>query len=132
MPHCVHKQLAKYEHSPPKQRHNCSYAPEPRNYGKLAQDSTPKPDSPALNASDKKYVQQIVGRFLYYAQAIDLTIIHALNSIAAYSSKPTERTMETVQQLLDYVCSNPNAIICLWQSDMILNVDQYMNISGRW
>ena len=49
-------------------------------------------------------------------------ILHALNSIAADSSKPTKRTMERVRQLLDYMYSNPNAIIRFRRSDMILNV----------
>ena len=85
-------------------------------------DIKPKPDSPALDATGKKYVQQVVGSFLYYTRATDLTILHALNSIAADSSKPTERTMESVQQLIDDIYLNPDAIIGFRRSDMILNV----------
>ena len=110
------------KHSPPKKRQNCPHAPEPKKYGKSAQDITPEPNSPEVDATDKKNVQQVVGSFLYYARAIDMTILHALNSIAADSSKPTERTMERVRKLLDYMYLNPNAIICFRQSDMILNV----------
>ena len=122
MPNYVHKQLTKYNHSPPKKRQNCPYAPEPKKYGKSAQYITPEPECPAVDATDKKYVQQVVGSFLYYARAIDMTILHALNSIAAESSKPTKRAMERVRQLLDYMYSNPNAIIRFRRSDMILNV----------
>ena len=57
MPNYVHKQLTKYDHSPLKKRHNCPYAPEPKKYGKLAQDITPEPDSPTVDATDKTYVQ---------------------------------------------------------------------------
>ena len=96
MPNYVHKQLTKHDHSPSKRRHNCPHAPEKMKYGKLAQDITPEPDSVALNATGKKYVRQVVGSFLYYARAIDLTILRALNSIAADSSKPTERTIDRV------------------------------------
>ena len=51
-----------------------------------------------------------------------MTILHALNSIAADSSKPTERTMERVDQLLDYMHTHPDAGMRYYASDMILNV----------
>jgi hypothetical protein len=51
-----------------------------------------------------------------------MTILHALNSIAAESSKPTDRTMERVEQLLDYMHTYPNAVVRFYASDMILNV----------
>ena len=51
-----------------------------------------------------------------------MTILHALNSIAAESSKPTDHTMERVDQLLDYMHTNPNAAVRYYASDMILNV----------
>lgn len=108
MLHYVHKQLAKYEHPPPKRRHNYPYASEPRKYGTLA--PTVKPDSPALDATYIKYFQHIVRSCLLCT--IDLTILHPLNSIVANSSKSTERTMERVRQLLEYMHSNPNVIIC--------------------
>ena len=79
----VHKQLTKYEDPRPKRQHNCPYAPELRKYGKAAQEIIVKPGSPALDASNKKYVQQVVGSFLYSAWAFDLIIIHLLNAIAA-------------------------------------------------
>ena len=112
MSNYVHKQLTNYERPRPKKQHNCPYAPKPRKYGKLAQYITVEPDSPALNATGKKYVQQVVGSFLYYVQATDLTMLHLLNTFAAESSKPTERTMERVRQLLDYMYLNPNVIMC--------------------
>ena len=55
-------------------------------------------------------------------QAVDTAILHALNLIVAESSKPTERTMERVGQLLNYVHTNPNANVRYHASDMILNV----------
>ena len=37
----------------------------------------------------KKYIQQVVGSFLYYARAVDLTILLYLNAIAAEQANPT-------------------------------------------
>ena len=45
----------------------------------------------------------------------------ALSAIAQDQAKPTEKTMQRVRQLLDYMHTNPNAIICFYASDMILN-----------
>ena len=64
----------------------------------------------------------MVGSFLYYTRAVDMTILSALNAIAGKEANPTERTMEYVRQLLDYMHTNPNAIIHFWRSDMVLNV----------
>ncbi len=49
-------------------------------------------------------------------------ILVALSDIAADSAKPTEKTLQRVYQLLDYMHSNPNAVIRFRVSDMILNV----------
>ena len=67
-------------------------------------------------------IQQVVGSFLYYARAVDLTILVALNDIATESANPTERTMQKVHQFLDYMATHPNAVIRFRRSDMILNV----------
>jgi hypothetical protein len=68
-------------------------------------------ESKSLDKEGKLHVEQVVGSFLYYACAVNMTILHALNSIAADSSKPTVRTMEHVDQLFDYMPINPNAIV---------------------
>ena len=59
---------------------------------------------------------------MYYAHASDLTIVHALSAIASEQAKATIRTLERVQHLLDYMATNPNAIVRFYVSDMILNL----------
>ena len=122
MPNYVAKQLVKYRHKAPKRRQNCPYEPEPRVCGKKAQEAPKKKTSPKVSAEEKKYIQQVVGSFLYYARAVDMTILHALNSIAAEQADPTERTMRRVKQLLDYMHTHQDAVICFYASDMVLNV----------
>lgn len=70
----------------------------------------------------KKIIQQVVGRFLYYVQALDMTILTSLNAIASEHVKPMERTTTRVHQLLDYMGTHPTAVIRFRASDMILNV----------
>ena len=57
-----------------------------------------------------------------YAQAVDLTILQALNAIAAEQAKLTKRTLQHVHQFLDYMATNPDAIIRYRASEMVLNV----------
>jgi hypothetical protein len=66
-------------------------------------------------------VQAIAGT-LYYAQAIDPTILTALSSIPTEQAKPTEETMKKVKQLLDYCATQEEAMITYNASKMILVV----------
>ena len=123
MPNYVHKQLLRYyKQEPPKRPQDCPYEPNPIKYGKNSDKLEPEEQSPFLGKADKKYIQQVIGSFLYYARAIDMTILMALSAIAAEQSKPTERTMQRIRHLLDYMHSNPNATIRFRASDMVLNI----------
>ena len=123
MPNYVHKQLLQYyRHEPPRQPQDCPYEPNPIKYGKNSDNLYPEEESPFLGKANTKYIQQVVGSFLYYARAIDMTILMALSAIAAEQAKPTEKTMHRVRHLLDYMHSNPNAIIQFRASDIILNI----------
>ena len=75
MPKYVHKQLLKYKHTTPKRKQNCPYSPNPIKYGAKIQAPTAPDESPPLSKEDHKYIQQVVGSFLFYARAIDNTIL---------------------------------------------------------
>lgn len=84
----------------------------------------PTPDtSPALDAKGTTLVQQIVGCLLYYARAIDNTMLVALNTIGSSQAKPTQETLDRCQHLLDYCAWHPNVGIRFHASDMVLNID---------
>jgi hypothetical protein len=50
--------------------------------------------SPPLSADDTKFVQAVAGTLLYYAGAVDATILTALSSIATEPSKPKRRSKQ--------------------------------------
>ena len=104
------KQHAPHKWSEPTYRHNHQFAPPP--------DS-----SDLLSKKETIHVQRVVGSFLYYARAIDNTIITALNEIASMQARPTKNTNDKITMLLNYLNTNPNAKICFYSSDMILYVD---------
>jgi hypothetical protein len=99
---------------------HCPYSPNPIKYGKDNQSPSPLDKSPRLDKA-KKHIQQIVGSFLYFAQAVDPTILLALSEIASQQAAPTENTMKRVNHFLDYMWTHPDAIIWYCASDMILN-----------
>ncbi len=119
MPAYGMKQLTKHIHIAPLKPQHSWYVLNPIKYGKDNQSPSPLDKSPCLNEAQKKRTQQIVGSFLYYAQAVDPTILMALSEIASQQAVPTENTMECVNQFLDYMWTHPGAIILYRASDMI-------------
>ena len=69
------------------------------------------------------YIQQVVGSLLYYARALDNTILPALNDISTQQSKPTENSLKKCKRLLDYVSTYDNTFLRYHKSNMILTVD---------
>ena len=101
---------------------HCPYSPEPKKYGAEAQSPLPKDNSRKLTEKEIKQVQKIVGSILYYAQAVDMTVLMALSSIASEQTKGTNRTLEKAYQVLDYLATHPDAVVRFRASDMVLNI----------
>jgi hypothetical protein len=74
-----------------------------------------------MSPAEIKYKQRAVGKFLFYARAIDNTMLHALNDIA--TSKDTKATHEAMVHFLNYASCNPNASIIYRASDMQLSIE---------
>lgn len=73
---------------------------------------------PFFSSKYTKYVQTVVGTFLYYDQALDNTMLVALNDIRTQQAQLTTNVMNKVQQLLDYVHIYPQVYILFYASDM--------------
>jgi hypothetical protein len=48
---------------------------------------------------------------LYYARALDPTVLVPLNNIATEQTKATEKTEAGMDQLLDYLATHPDSTI---------------------
>jgi hypothetical protein len=122
IPGYIIKQLQKYKHaSLPKPQH-CPYAPQPKHFGSKAQCPLPPNTSPPLSDTDIKHIQRIIESILYYARAVNPTVLMALSTKASKQSKGTEHTMTKMKQLLDYLATHPNATVRFHASDMMLNI----------
>jgi hypothetical protein len=122
MPGHIIKQLQKYKHASLPKPQLCPYAPHPNQFGSKAQCPLPPDMSPPLSDTDIKHVQRIIGSILYYARAVNLTVLKALSTIASKQSNLTEHTITKTKQLLDYLATHPNSTVQIHASDMILNI----------
>jgi hypothetical protein len=78
--------------------------------------------SPALSAKDVNKLQQLTGTLLYYARAVDPTLIMPINVLASEQSKATAYTEYKVIKLLNYCNTHPETKIRYHVSDMILYI----------
>ena len=72
------------------------------------------------------------GTFLYYAIAIDNTILPALGDISSEQSKATKNTAKQVAKILNYLASNPHAEIQYMESGLQLSIHSdasYLSVS---
>jgi hypothetical protein len=118
MPGYVSNVLGKFQHDAPKHsQHTPSKYATPLYSGKTqyaTQDETPP-----LTAKKCLNIQKVTGSVLYYARAVDPTVLMPLNDIATEQTKATEKTQAATNKLLDYLATHPDAIIRYHASDMI-------------
>jgi hypothetical protein len=122
MPGYIIKLRAKFDHQKPTKPQNSPHRAPKKQYGKSAQDPIPPNLTPPINAARIKVIQQVIGGVLYYARAVDMTVLTALSALASDQASATETTEAHVQQLLDYLATHPTATIRYYKSDMILNI----------
>jgi hypothetical protein len=82
----------------------------------LAVDDT----SPPLAPVDVTFIQQVIGKFLYYARAVDSTMLCPLNKLASRQALPTEDLLADVHHFLQYAVFHPSASVVFHPSKMIL------------
>jgi hypothetical protein len=124
--------LSKFQHDAPKHpQHTPSRYVTPV-YGAKTQYTTTDETAP-LNVQQCLTIQKITGSVLYYARAVDPTVLMPLNDIATEQTKGTEKTQATTNQMLDYLATHPDATIRYHASDMILNIHSdasYLSVSN--
>jgi hypothetical protein len=121
IPGYVSNVLSKFQHEAPKHpQHTPSRYVTPM-YGAKTQYAT-KDETPPLTAKQCLIIQKVTGSVLYYARAVDPTVIMPLNDIATEQTKATEKTQATTNKLLDYFATHPDATIRYHASDMILHI----------
>ena len=93
----------------------------PPAYGAHSQ-MTEVDESQPLGPKAIKELQEFVGSFMFYARAVDGTMLTAVNHIASEMAAPTQQTDAMEQRLLAYSLEYPNNELVFTASDMILHM----------
>jgi hypothetical protein len=118
MPGYVEKALKRFGLINPKGANSPAVYVSPE-YGKLVQYEETD-DTSAVSPAAKTRIQEIVGVFLFYARAVDPTMLTAVNKLASKQANPTENVVAASERLMQYAARFPNATIQIRPSTMQL------------
>jgi hypothetical protein len=122
MPGYVAKALERFQHTPPHRPEHSPHAWTKPIYGTHPQLTSPIEDTDLLPPSELTRIQEITGTLLFYARAIDSTMLVALGTIASNQSRGTQATAQALTQLLNYAAAHPDATVRYTASDMYLHI----------
>jgi hypothetical protein len=89
--------------------------------------------TPPLMEKQCLNIQKVTGSVLYYARAVDPTVLMPPNDISTEQTKAPEKTQAATNQLLDYLATHPDATIRYHASEMILHIHSdasYLSVSN--
>jgi hypothetical protein len=114
--------LHNYQHPAPTRPEHAPHKWNPPAYGAKTQYVEDKQDSPVLSPKDVDHLQQLGGTLLYYARAVDPTLIMSVNALASEETRATAATADKIIKLLNYCTTHPEATLRYHASVMILNI----------
>jgi hypothetical protein len=94
--------LHKYQHPAHARPEHSPHTWNPPIYGANTQFVNDRTTSPTLSDKDINKLQQITGTLIYYARAVDPTLIMPINVLTSEQSNATEETADKVIKLLNY------------------------------
>jgi len=68
-------------------------------------------ETPLLPPSGNTQIQQLIGTLLYYAHAVDSTILPALGNLSTMQASPNEHTIAIIDHLIAYLRTHPDATV---------------------
>ncbi|KAI2496641.1 Reverse transcriptase (RNA-dependent DNA polymerase) [Fragilaria crotonensis] len=123
MPGYIERALLRFQHIAGRSPEHSPHPWQRPNYGAKTQFATLPDATPTLDAADKTRILEVLGTLLFYARAIDSTMLTAIGELATEQSQATTTTMEKLSQLLNYCAAHPDATVRFTASDMILAVE---------
>jgi hypothetical protein len=100
MPGYLDKVFLKFKHVAPSKKQNSPHPHAIPQYGAKTRYAESQDESPLLNIEDTKHVQAVMGTLLYYARAVDSTILTVLSSPATEQAKQNDGESNTTVRLL--------------------------------
>jgi hypothetical protein len=109
----LQKALRQFENIVPTKRHDSPHdSPYPHiktKYGAKQQYAEYDTSAP-VGKDEQKHVQQVTGKFNWYARGVDGTLLTPISALSAQQAKPTQSTMKRVKQFLDYAATQEPAV----------------------
>ena len=102
MPGYITKLLQHFLHPIPKKPENRPHYHVQPQYGTKVQLTDPRDKTPLLQPDDITKLQQIIGDLLYYARALDDTLMATLNEMASVEYQGTQETMQATKKPMEY------------------------------
>ena len=78
-------------------------------------------ESEPMNNKQTKLLQQVCRTFLYYARAVDCTMLNAPNDLETKVKNGKQQTAKALTRFLNYFAANPDSKVTYRASDMILH-----------
>jgi hypothetical protein len=122
MPGYVARALQRFSHPKPTRPQDSPHPWTAPKFGAHQQFAT-SDLTPVLDAANKKRIQEVIGTLLYYARAVDCTMLAAISSLSGQQANATQQTLMGITQLLNYCATHPDASIEFRASDMCLHVE---------
>ena len=127
MPGYIEKLLQRFLHpipKKPKHQPHCHVQPQ---YITKVQLTQPGDKTPLLKHENINKLHQIIGAVLYYARAVDGTLMTILNELASTQSKGTQANMQAIKKLMDNCHTHSDTKIRYCASQMKLYI--HINVS---
>jgi len=126
------KALRQFDNIVPSKWHDSPYPHIETKYGAKQQYSEYDTSAP-VGKDDQKHVQQVTGKFNWYARGVDGTLLTPISALSAQQAKLTQSTMKCVKQFFDYAATQEPAVTTYRASDMVLAIHSdagYLNEEG--
>ena len=128
----LQKALQQFDNIVPTHRHDFPYPHIEPKYG-AKQQYAEYDTSVHVGKDEQKHVQQVTGKFNWYARGVDGTLLTPISALSAQQAKPTQTMMKRVKQFLDYAATQKPAVTTYHASDMVLAIHRdagYLNEEG--
>ena len=135
MPGYVEEALHKFQHSPTTKVQDCPYKLHKKQYGVKVQLMEAPDRSEKLGKKGTNRVQQIVDTFLFYARAVNPTMLVVLKALSMQQAQATQAIAAAIQQFLDYCHTHPDSKIHYKALDMVLRIysnASYQSVQLNW
>jgi hypothetical protein len=107
----VKNALHQFQHQPSKQNIYSPAKYTPSQYGAKLQLTSKIDRSPRLSPDQTTCLQKVTGNVLYYAQAVDGTMMNELNDLSTQTTTGTQITAAEMEHFLNHCATNPDAAL---------------------